>query len=335
MEKKYLGLFNGKRRAVRGATNYQPRDDGSHIYTQEDYYEWWYFDASFDNGYHAVITYHYMNVFLKPIMPTVQVMIYKPDGTQAVRFGAFGKDEIFASPEYCDVKMGDSWARDTGDGYEVYMKIKGVGAHLTFKNVVPSWKPGTSLLFNDKEKGLVGGWVVPVPHGEVEGELFLKEETIQVKGSGYHDHNWGNCCMYEFTDSWYWGRVHTDKYAIDYGWVMPREKGAPVISPLLIAKPGEIVLSTDMMHTELQDIMTDETTGKEYAKKLTITSDVEGVKLQLVINSHRVVESIKLPPAADWDQYYLRFLADYELDIDVDGEKDNFTGELLHEYMIL
>jgi len=33
--------------------------------------------------------------------------------------------------------MGDSWAKDTGDGYEVYIKIKGVGAHLTFKNVVP------------------------------------------------------------------------------------------------------------------------------------------------------------------------------------------------------
>lgn len=334
-KKRYLSLFDGQRGAVRGATNYQPRDDGSHIYTQGDYYEWWYFDASFDNGYHCVVTYHYMNGFMKPIIPTIQVMIYKPDGTQTARYAACGKDEVFSSPDYCDVRMGDSWAKDTGDGYEMYIKVNKVGAHLTFKNVVPPWKPGTGLLYHDKDKCLVGGWVVPVPYGKVEGELFLKEETIKVHGAGYHDHNWGNSRMYEFTDSWYWGRVHTEKYAIDYGWVMPREKDAPVISPLLIARPGRIVLSTDMMHTELQDIVRDEKTGKEYAKKLIITSDAEGVKFNLTLNTHRVVDSMQLPKAADWDQYYFRFLADYEMNIEVDGDRDQTAGELLHEYMVL
>lgn len=332
---KYLGLFDGKRGAVRGATNYQLRDDGSHIYPKGDYYEWWYFDASFDNGYHAVVVFHYMNVFLRPIIPTIQIMIYKPDGSPVSRFVACKKEDIYACPDYCDVRMGTSWARVTDNGYELFIKIKDVGARLKLRNVVPSWKPGTGLLFNDKANGLVGGWVVPVPYGTVEGELYIGDETIPVTGDGYHDHNWGNCRMYEFTDSWYWGRIHNEKYAVDYGWVMPREKDAPVIAPLLIAKPGEIVLSTDKMQTDLLDIVTDEKTGKDYAKKLVITSETNGVVFRLSINTHRVVESMNLHKVTDWDQYYLRFLADYEMEIDVDGEKDQFSGELLHEYMIL
>ncbi|MEA3221821.1 MAG: hypothetical protein U9P49_01465 [Thermodesulfobacteriota bacterium] len=334
-KKNYLAMWDGGRGAERNPTNYSRRDDGNHIYKSDEYYEWWYFDASFDNSYNMVVTFHYSNVFLRPMIPTVQLMIYKPDGTQTARYALCNKDEIYACPEYCDVKMADSWAKDTGDGYELYMKIKGVGAHLIFKNIVPGWKPGTGFLYKDEEVGLVSGWVVPVPHAEVEGELYIKDETIKVKGTGYHDHNWGNCRSYKTFQGWYWGRIHSEKYSLDYGWVLPRDKEAPVVSPLLLARDGEIVLSTDMMHTRLEDFVKDEKTNEEYAKKLTVTSDVKGVNLLLTINTHRVIESMQLPKVADWDQFYYRFLGDYEMNIEVDGVKDHAKGELLHELMIL
>ena len=66
-KKSYLAYFNGQRGAERSPSGYQKRDDGSHIYhNEENYYEWWYFDASFDNGYHLVATFHYRNMFLRP-----------------------------------------------------------------------------------------------------------------------------------------------------------------------------------------------------------------------------------------------------------------------------
>jgi hypothetical protein len=42
-----------------------------------------------------------------------------------------------------------------------------------------------------------------------------------------------------------------------------------------------------------------------------------------------------LPKSVEWDQYYFRFLADYTLDIRIDGAEDREKGELLHEYMVL
>lgn len=334
-KKNYLAMWNGSRGADRNPVNYQRRDDGNHIYKSDQYFEWWYTDCSFDNGYHAVATFHYMNGFMKPIVPTSQVMIYKPDGTKVVRFASFTPEEIYAGADYCDVRMGDGWIRDTGQGYEIFIKIKGVGLHLNFKNVVPGWKPGTGFLYKNEEKGLVSGWCVPVPYGEVSGELFLKEETLKVRGAGYHDHNWGNCAMHGFVEGWYWGRIHNRDYTVDYGWVIPRDKEAPVMSPLLLAKGGEIVLSTDMMTTDFADIVRDKTNGKDYAKTLIIGTEAKGVKLQLNVKTTREIESMELPKVTDWKQYYYRFLADYDMKIEIDGQKDRVQGEMLHELMLL
>ena len=38
---------------------------------------------------------------------------------------------------------------------------------------------------------------------------------------------------------------------------------------------------------------------------------------------------------ADWDQYYYRFLADYDMTVTVDGRKETVAGDMLHEYISL
>lgn len=332
----YLASFNGKRGAERNPTNYQRRDDGNHIYKSDEYYEWWYLDASFDNGYHIVLTFHYMNGFLNPMAPSIQLMIYKPDGTQTARYVLCKPDEIYAGADYCDVRMGNNRLQDMGDGrYELFMVINGVGARLTFTNIVPGWKLGTGFNYKNEEIGWVAGWTVPVPHARVTGELYLKNETLQVNGVGYHDHNWGNYRCHKTFSGWYWGRIHHNLYSLDYSWVFPRSPEAPIFSPLMIAKGSEIVLSSTIMETKLEDLKKDEKTGKNYANRLIVTTDVLGVTMNLTIQTTRLVEYMQLPKATDWDQFYFRFLADYTLDLEIDGIKDRVSGEMLHEYMVL
>lgn len=332
----YLAYWNGKRGAERGSASYQRRDDGSHIFhNTEEYWEWWYFDASFMNGYHIVITYHYRSFFLTPMIPCSQLFIYKPDGTKIERLQTVSPEEAHANPDYCHVEMGEDWVKDKGDFYELHMKIEGVGAHLIFKNIVPQWKLGTGYNYKDEDSGLISGWVVPMPHADVDGELFIQDETIKVKGTGYHDHNWGNYHSYKTFSGWYWGRIHHDEYALDYGWVLPREKDAPIVSPLMIARKSEIVLSTDMVEVDLRNMKKEEKFGQDYAGELLIRANVLGVTLLLLIRTHRIVESVCLTDVADWELYYYRFIADYNMEIEIDGVKDQVQGELLHELMLL
>jgi hypothetical protein len=332
----YLASFNGERGAERNPTNYQRRDDASHIYKGDEYYEWWYVDASFDNGYHMVVTFHYMNGFLKPIIPTIQIMIYKPDGTQISRYALCKPDETYAGADWCDLRMGESRLKDMGDGtYDMYVMVNKVGVRLTMKSVVPGWKLGSGFNYKNEETGWVAGWVVPVPYAEAVGELYLKEQTLKVTGAAYHDHNWGNYYFYKTFAGWYWGRIHNKNYTIDYSWVMPREKDAPIFAPLLIARKDEIVLSSNDMEAVLEDMAKEEKSGKEYAQKITVTADALGVKMKLAIDNKRLVEAMQLPQSADWAQYYYRFVSDYKMDIEIDGKQDQVSGEMINEYMLL
>ena len=332
----YLAMWNGEYGADRNPRGYQRRDDGSHIFHNADeYYEWWYFDASFTNGYHLVVTFHYRNIFLKPMVPSIQIFIYGPDGVKTERYDVIAPEKASADPDYCHVVMGDNRVKDCGGHYELFMKIKGVGARLVFQNSVPPWKPGTGFNFKDETTGLTAGWVVPQPKARVEGELFVGDKTLQVTGDGYHDHNWGNYHCHKTFSGWYWGRTHSEEFTIDYGWVLPRVKGSPVVAPLLIARRNEIVLSTNMLTLELDDWRRDAAGGQTYARRLALRASALGVSFSMTIRTHRVVESMQLPQVVDWHQYYYRFFGDYAMEVDVDGAHHAAEGEMLHELMLL
>jgi hypothetical protein len=68
---------------------------------------------------------------------------------------------------------------------------------------------------------------------------------------------------------------------------------------------------------------------------LTVTTDVKGVKLLLTVDTKRVIESMQLPKTTEWNQYYYRFLANYEMKMAIDGIQDQVRGEMLHELMML
>jgi predicted secreted hydrolase len=332
----YLGYFGGKTGAERNPKGYQRRDDGNHYYKSDEYYEWWYVDASFDNGYHMVTTFHHMNMFLKPIVPSIQIMIYKPDGTQVSRYALIKPEENYAGADWCDVLMGENRLKDRGDGtYDLYVMINKVGIQLRMKNIVPGWKLGSGTGYRNEETGDVAGWAVAVPYGEAEGEIYLKDETIKVQGAVYHDHNWGNILLHKLCKKWYWGRLHGKKYTIDYAHTYAKPDDAPDTGQIMIARGKDIILSSTIMNTRLENMVIDEKTGQQYARKLTLTGDALGVEFQLAIQTKRLVETMLLPKSVEWDQYYFRFLADYTLEIKIDGVQDMEEGELLHEYMVL
>jgi hypothetical protein len=109
----------------------------------------------------------------------------------------------------------------------------------------------------------------------------------------------------------------------------------PHVTPLFLARDGEILLSSDMLDCVFDDYIVDEKLGQRYARKLTAMADALGVKMKLSLQTKRVVEQMVLPKTTEWDQYYLRFLADYTLYVSADGKEETVSGEMLHEYAIM
>ncbi|MFH1139149.1 MAG: hypothetical protein V1816_23960 [Pseudomonadota bacterium] len=331
----FLAMFGGQRGWTRGPGSFVKKDDAVHIANSNDQWEWWYFDFSFDNGYKAAATLHYHNMMMIPHVPTMQLFIYPPDSHPRAKYWALKPgQENYADPDRCLVRMGPMSAEDVGDGCRLKMDMKDLAIDVVLKNQVPSWKPGSGVLWRDEQTNIESGWVVAVPRGRVEGTIRVDGRTIEVSGQGYHDHNFGDTGMENPFWGWYWGRLFDPKYTLIYGWVIPRDEKMPMVAPLMLAKGDQIVLGTDQWTMKVVESQKSEKYGHDLPIKLVLDCRGPGVSIQGGLVTNRVVEELELP-RGDGAFHYYRFLAEYEAEIVVDGEKDLVRGETLHELMVL
>ncbi|MBM3150217.1 MAG: carotenoid 1,2-hydratase, partial [Chloroflexi bacterium] len=315
------------------STGYDDEDDGLHPFNDEEYYEWWYFDAQFDNGYSCVLTWHWRNAFLKPHIPTIQIFTYTPDGKRHIGMAVVKPEECDAKRNKCDVQMGESFARQDGNRYQVKMHAKGVGAELCFQGELPGWKPTSGFVYQDK--GVEQGWVIAVPRGHVEGQLYLGDKTIAVKGRGYHDHNWGNRNLYDCFRGWHWGRLFDPKYTLIYALMLPLDNTKPVTPSLYLAKGDKLLLTASEFGFIVQKEEADEVTKKPTARDIVLSGKGRDIQFKCYLKTKRVVEQGKLPQITEWPQYNWRFLADYHAEVKIGNSVDEVSGETIHEFLLL
>lgn len=331
----FLSLFQGQKGWDREARTYEPKDDAVHIEDTNEQWEWWYFDFSFDNGYKAAATFHYHNMMMVPHIPTMQLFVYPLEGPPKAKFwGLRTGQENFAAKDRCLVRMGDLIAEDMGDMYHLKMDMKDMGIDVTIQNVIRGWKAGTGILWSDPKAGLETGWVVAMPRGRVKGTLKVDGQIMEVKGLAYHDHNWGNGPMEGPFSGWYWARLFDPNYTLIYGWVMPRDKRIPVVAPCMLAKGSEIVVSTDQISVTVEETRRDDRYGFDLPVHQRIRCEGPGVDLEVSLATGKAVEALELPRGESCFHYY-RLLGSYEASIEVDGIKEECSGETFHEMMVL
>lgn len=312
-------------------STYIDRDDGLHPYENPEYFEWWYLDARFDNGYSCVLTWHWRNEFLKPHIPTLQIFTYTPEGKRYVGMEAVDPKDCHASQERCDVKMGKSFLRQENGVYKMFMHCRNVGCELVFKPSIPGWKTGDGVI-PVEGKDLVQGWVIPCPRAKVEGKLIIKDKEIPVKGDGYHDHNWGNCDMYDIFRGWYWGRLNDPKYTIIFSRTEPLEGQA--LPYLYIADDKGTLLSTNEYKFSVEKEEPDQATGIPYAKIISLKYGGTDIDVNCRLETKQVVEHNTLPKVNEFNMYNWRFLAGYKGDIKIGNAVDRVEGETIHERLL-
>src|SRR5574341_69405 len=199
-----------------------PWEDGQRADTSCGSFEWWYFDAHFDDGSTAVISFTTKPLLERngPLKPAVSMTVTRPDGTKFSQFPVFPSNQFTASQESCDVRIGPNWTKGDLHRYQIHVEMnplmdggQALAADLSFRGLVPPWRPGGGkAYFGDLEHYFA--WLPSIPYGTVEGTLTYNGQTHIVKGTGYHDHNWGNVGLNVVMDHWYWGRAHLGDYTL-------------------------------------------------------------------------------------------------------------------------
>ncbi|MGB9369648.1 MAG: hypothetical protein WCE79_26945 [Xanthobacteraceae bacterium] len=224
------------------STDLAVKEDGQRVALTDDNFEWWYFDTIMEDGSTCVLNFLSKRPFFPgPTAPILQFNIGAPGGKYFQCEATLPADTYSAATEQCDVRMGKSWVK--GDLHTYTIHAEGVAekygtpisADLTLCRVVPSWRPGPYLNPDEAAKNWLGEQVV-IPSGTVEGTLTYDGATHKVRGTCYHDHQWGGKSPPPppgapkiVPQYWYWGRVQAGHHAVDVAQVFGTVDGSPTV----------------------------------------------------------------------------------------------------------
>ena len=311
-------------------------DDAFHGQPSPDAFEWWYFDAIFDNGYSAATSWHIGEMgTANPEARFIMFSIYAPDGKKTGTLVNFPVSAAFASTETCDVKMSDNRLHGEFPRYEIHFRSGDIGGDLSFENLTQGYRsPPDGVTYLGREPDRYMAWTVAQPRARVTGKLILAGEVIPVNGVGYHDHNWGNVSLQELFDHWYWGRLFLPNHTLLYSVARLSESLGYEKMAMLIAFKGEKLLEqfSDIV-AEPSDFELDELTGVKYPQKLVLKMDASRVKGEVFHRLRRKIDIIESSQAIK-GHGFLRFLSDCDVKLDVDGEKIEAEMQVIHELAI-
>ena len=282
------------------------REDGTHTEGAAGTYEWWYVDLSLEDGSVVVIVFYTRSPqnTSTPLKPFVTFDWTKADGTVTSAKVEIDGKEMVASTEQCDVRIGDCTIKGDLKSYDVIFKNENIKASIKLNSALSPWRAETGYRLYGNQKEDYAAWLCAVPDAIVEAEIITKDEHVNLTGTGYHDHNWGNQPIWRMQNDWYWGRAKTDSYVvIAYNVVTAEKYGYTEFPGLMLSKNGQII-SDDLnaVTFTFENEFTDEKTGISIAKKLIFDYDDGVKKYQIVFNMKNSILSKSTMPTLSKEQ---------------------------------
>lgn len=327
----------------------RPEEDGPHEPKTTEYFEWWYFDHHFDNGYTAVVVFHRATAFLPGRPPAVEITVITPAGKEHRSFRVLPKPDFHIASDRAQITAGEDRVLDQTTRYEVRaMGATAEGLRIGVETVLearlPGWKFGESKTVIDGLDGFA--WVVPLPRAHCRGRLFVGDEAIEVEGIGYHDHNWGQISLSRLISYWHWGRIYAGDVTCIYADVVGRRSRTTDPTGLLMLAVGEqIVFNTSLVRIDELDLAYSPKAARTYPRTLRITSEMDGAPIELTLRSRELVGAYDflatLSPLRRGAlrlltrPAYFRHRSDVHLRFTYAGQEHDLRGEVLNEDMYL
>ncbi|RLF29348.1 MAG: hypothetical protein DRN05_01925 [Thermoplasmata archaeon] len=188
------------------AVDITPKDDSFHGSMNYLDIEWWYFDAIFTNNYSIHVGIRTFHTKRHGIAKS-RIEIYKNGKIEVEKIKTDLIQNLYISKDFPLIMINDKKViefnqekyRKKGEwSYDVSLSIDDQEVNLNFTGTTKGWKIETSDTC----------WAVPLPKANVEGTITVNGKTMQVKGTGYHDHNWDYSITTAMNNiGWFWGRI--------------------------------------------------------------------------------------------------------------------------------
>jgi predicted secreted hydrolase len=325
-----------------------PWEDGLRADTGPGFFEWWYFDAHFDNGTTAVIVFTTKHLLrrMDPLTPTINITISAPDTKKLVAWQTSPVDQFRASKEGCDVRIGTSWVHGDLHRYELHAEAGELVVDLIFTGLVPPWRPGAGKTYFSQDLSRYFAWLPAVPDGSVSGSLRYGGQEYAVSGRGYHDHNWGNVGLNQVMSHWYWGRARLGDFATIFVEQVALPAYGRVKMPVfMLAYQGRILTGDGRPLVLKTAVFQRHAGGRQYPCQLDFDWHSGSGRVHLALRDPQLIEATSLvadlPAWQRWvarllaDPNYFRFQAHLSLSVNLEGVQADLAGPALYELMLL
>ncbi|CAA0106190.1 Uncharacterised protein [BD1-7 clade bacterium] len=325
-------------------------EDGLRTDMTPGHFEWWYFDAELTDGTKIVVVFHTKSMFAvaEEASPRFTIDI-TPPGQDTIKVGGvFEPEEASFSEEGFNLTMGPNFGYGDLDEAVIHAEFApaGIAVDFTFNRIVPSWRPANGHWYFNKNEDTFFAWLPSMPKAEVTGSLTVQGQTVEVSGSGYHDHNWGNAGMDTMFSNWWWSRGDVDGKVVLASELRTRPAHASQKMPIMMvadetnglladaAREGATFSLTESNVIAHPDPASPETIA--HTLNFAYTYDEDSVELTLnldtVLNSTDLLEisdkseqEKDLARALGIDPWYSRIFSNATLNYTINGEE--FEGE--------
>ncbi len=282
-------------------------DDAWHPLKGRNYIEWWYFDVMNGDGGIVRGQFHISrDVFWPLTLRTgVRATYVKPDGTEILIEEKFPYSSFKSSTEVCDVEIGKNFLKGDLSHYKLHIEDGDKVLDLELDSEIKGFK--SHMCFGDETKYMF--WVVPQPRSHAKGTFRTKDETLDIEGLGYRDHNWLNFFPPDVIAYWDWGRVYDKEFTVIFADIfMTKRFDNAEIKPLVIYDLDKLLyLTTESKKWSLTktDVKYDPDTQTECPQTHIVKAQDEDLLLEMNLHLEKVFQ--KIDPLADFNPL-VRFL---------------------------
>ena len=321
-------------------------EDGARTDDSKNQFEWWYFDAELEDG-SLVVTYFYKVHFLKD-QYFIGMNYTSPENENFFRLKYFNKDDVSFLKDSCRVIMKKNSFIGNLKKYNVTIDpndFDNYGFSLDLKSQIKPYRPQDGVINAGDD---YFAWLAAVPNGNVTGTVTVNGTEKKIKGTGYHDHNWGNTPLQKLFSSWTWFRGKAGPYTVILAELNAvKNRGGFDIPILFVADENQVVVNkfgNRELLTMKNDLIKNYYPKKNEPQfsKFSIVSD-NNISVKIsgneIIDNVEIFKRMNLPiplnifkpiinlafKSSGIDPFYTRFSSTFTLKID-DSNTYNGTG---------
>ncbi len=306
-----------------------------------NYGESWFYVSRCDDGSTLFVMLSVTNLGLSTFDVSLDLQFYAIDGRSWNLHHEYDRDDISSASDRMDVTVGPAHTWGGGDAYHFTIDESDVVLDFHLANELPSYKFGGGKVYFYEDRSAEYTLGISAPRARASGSVTLEGERFDLAGHGYHDHGWATIKMPSFIREWYALRMFDEDYTL----VLHRQFLQPKFAADenkfgILGKDGEILGTT--RNFWLNATARRKEAGFSLPTQLQVLVNTNGYKVEGTVTELRYQESIDVLARVSFpvrmaikafytNPYFLRYMAQCELDVTKDGVTEHVSHECLVE----